>query len=160
MPPLFLPTLFSTPLLLIWIILPAFTFVPESPFISSCAKSTVVAWSLGKATKMFDIHVLFYKHDVYKHIQAYKHIQQKKQRRTPLLLPHVKCLSTSTLFVPLAGHSLDDELGEDASFLDEIGRLLDSPKTSTLFLPHRTKLFSDYNDARRSVKRRIEQKNK
>ena len=29
-----------------------------------------------------------------------------------------------------------------------------------LFLPHRTKLFSDYNEARRSVKRRIEQKNK
>ena len=26
-----------------------------------------------------------------------------------------------------------------------------------LFLPHRTKLFSDYNEARRSVKRRIEQ---
>ena len=29
-----------------------------------------------------------------------------------------------------------------------------------LFLPHRTKLFFDYNKARRSVKRRIESKNK
>ena len=29
-----------------------------------------------------------------------------------------------------------------------------------LFLPHRTKQFSDYNEARSSVKRRIEQKNK
>ena len=29
-----------------------------------------------------------------------------------------------------------------------------------LFLPHRTKLFSDYNEARRSVKRRIKQKTK
>ena len=38
---------------------------------------------------------------------------------------------------------MDDELEEDASFLDEIGRLLDSRKKSTLFLPHRTKLFSD-----------------
>ena len=45
---------------------------------------------------------------------------------------------------------------EDASFLDEIGRLFDSHKRSTLFLPHRTKLFSNYNEARRSVKRRIE----
>ena len=66
----------------------------------------------------------------------------------------------STSFVPLAGHSMDDELEEDASFLDEIGRLFDSRKTSTLFLPHRTKLFSDYNEARLSMKRRIEQKNK
>ena len=64
----------------------------------------------------------------------------------------------STSFVPLAGHSMDDELEEDISILDEIGRLFDSRKTSTLFLPHRTKLFSDYNQALRSVKRRIEQK--
>ena len=66
----------------------------------------------------------------------------------------VNVLSTS--FVPLAGHSMDDELEEDASFFDEIGRLFDSRKTSTLFLPHRAKLFSDYNEARRSVKGRIE----
>ena len=66
----------------------------------------------------------------------------------------------STSFVPLAEHSMDDELEEDASFLDEIGRLFESRKTRTLFLPHRTKLFYDYNEARRSVKRRIEQKNK
>ena len=66
----------------------------------------------------------------------------------------------STSFVPFAGHSMDDDLEEDASFLDEIGRLLDSPKTTTLFLPHRTKLFSDYREARRSMKKRIEQKNK
>ena len=50
---------------------------------------------------------------------------------------------------------MGDELKKNASFLDEIGRLFDSSKTSTLFLPHRTKLFSDYNEARRSVKGRI-----
>ena len=66
----------------------------------------------------------------------------------------------STSSAPLAGHSMDDELEGDASFLDEIGRLFDSRKTSTLFLPHRTKLFSDYNEARRNVKRKIQQKNK
>ena len=66
----------------------------------------------------------------------------------------------STSFVPLAGHGMDDELEEKASFLDEIKRLFDSRKTSTFFLPHRTKLFSDYYEARRSVKSRIEQKNK
>ena len=49
-----------------------------------------------------------------------------------------------TSFVPLAEHSMDDELEEDASFLDEIGRLFNRRKTSTFFLPHRTKLFSDY----------------
>ena len=66
---------------------------------------------------------------------------------------------SSTSFVPLAGHSMEDELEEDAPFLDEIGRLFDSGKTSTFFLPHRTKLFSDDNEARRSVKRRTDQKN-
>ena len=66
----------------------------------------------------------------------------------------------STSFIPLAGHSMDDELEEDASFLDEIGRLFDSHKTSVSLLPHRAKLFSDYNQARHRVKRRIEQKNK
>ena len=44
-------------------------------------------------------------------------------------------------------NSMGDELEKNASFLDEIGRLFDSRKTSTLFLPHRTKLFSDYNEA-------------
>ena len=63
-----------------------------------------------------------------------------------------------TSFVPLAGHSIDDKLKEDTSFLDEIGHLFDSRKTSTLFLPRHTKLFSDYNEARHSVKRRIEQR--
>ena len=54
---------------------------------------------------------------------------------------------------------MDNQLEEDVSFfLDEIGRLLDSRKTSTLFLPPCTKLFSDYNEARPGVKRRIEQK--
>ena len=55
---------------------------------------------------------------------------------------------------------MDDELEEDASFLDEIGRLFDSCKTSSLFLPHRTKLLSHYKEAQRNVRRRIEQKNK
>ena len=66
----------------------------------------------------------------------------------------------STLFVPLAGHSMDSEPEDDASFLDEIRRIFDSRKTSLLFLPNRAKLFSDNNEVRRSVKRRIEQKNK
>ena len=39
----------------------------------------------------------------------------------------------STSFVPLAGNGMDDELEEDVSSLDEIGRLLDSRKTSTFF---------------------------
>ena len=50
---------------------------------------------------------------------------------------------------------MGDELEKNPSFLDEIGRLFDSRKTSTLFLPHRTKSFSDYNEARRSVNGRV-----
>ena len=66
----------------------------------------------------------------------------------------------STSFVPLSGQGMDDEPEEDASFLNEIGHLFDSRKTSTFFLLHRTKLCSDYNEARQSMKRRIKQKNK
>ena len=32
--------------------MPASPFIPDSPFINSCAQSTAVAWSLGKATKL------------------------------------------------------------------------------------------------------------
>ena len=39
-----------------------------------------------------------------------------------------------TSFAPLSGHGMNDEPEEDASFLDEIGRLFDSRKTSTFFL--------------------------
>ena len=50
--------------------MPATPFIPDSPFINSCAQSTVVVCSLGKATKLFDICFLKKKHDIYKHIQA------------------------------------------------------------------------------------------
>ena len=68
--PLINYSLFSTPRFLILEILPASHFIPDTPFINSCAQSTGVAWSLGKATKLFDVHVSFYKHDVYRNIQA------------------------------------------------------------------------------------------
>ena len=60
----------------------------------------------------------------------------------------IVCITTTTHFEP------------DQVFFIRIhlGCLFNSRKTSTLFLPHCTKLFSDYNEARRSVKRRIEQK--
>ena len=48
----------------------AFPFIPDSPFVNSCAQSTAVAWNLGKAIKLFDVHVFFYKHYAYKRIQA------------------------------------------------------------------------------------------
>ena len=75
----------ALPIYWFWRIFPASSITPDSSFMNSCAQSTVLAWSLGKATELF----------VY-----------------------------------------------------------------MLFLPHRTKLFSDYNEAQRSVKRRNEQKNK
>ena len=75
----------ALPIYWFWRILPASPFIPDSSFMNSCAQSTMLAWSLGKATELF----------IY-----------------------------------------------------------------MLFLPHHTKLFSDYNEAQRSVKRRNEQKNK
>ena len=105
-----------------WIILPAFTFIPDSPFINSWEQPTAVAWSLGKHTKL--MYLFFYNRNIYKGIQAqgwwfFKHILN--------------------IMLSLAKLCLFD-------------------KTSTLLLPHRTKLFSDYNEAWRSVKRRIMQK--
>ena len=47
----------ALPVFWFWRILPASPFIPDSPFINSCAQSTAVAWSLGKATKLFDVHV-------------------------------------------------------------------------------------------------------
>ena len=42
-----------------WRILPTSPFILDSLFINSCAQSTAVVWSLGKATKLFDVHVFF-----------------------------------------------------------------------------------------------------
>ena len=64
------PTLFSTLRLLILENFVSLPFYSRCPFINSFAQSTAVAWSLGKVTKLFDVHVFFYKHDVYKHIKA------------------------------------------------------------------------------------------
>ena len=60
----------ALPVYYFWRILPASPFISDSPFINSCVQSTAVAWSLGKAAKLFDAHVFFNKHDVYKHIQG------------------------------------------------------------------------------------------
>ena len=66
---------------------------------------------------------------------------------------------SSTAFFPLSGLCSDAAIDEDAQFLDAFGNLFESHETSRLFLPHLTKLRSVYDDARRSVKRRIEENN-
>ena len=66
---------------------------------------------------------------------------------------------SSTPFFPLPGLCTDAAIDEDAQFLDALGNLFESHETSRLFLPHLTKLRSVYDDARRSVKRRIEENN-
>ena len=60
-------------------------------------------------------------------------------------------------FVPLSNRSANPEINGDAMFLDAFGNLMESHQTSTMFLPHLTKLRSVYDEARRSVKRRIEE---
>ena len=63
-------------------------------------------------------------------------------------------------FVPLSNRSANPEINGDAMFLDAFGNLMESHQTSTMFLPHLTKLRSVYDVARRSVKRRIEEESK
>ena len=63
-------------------------------------------------------------------------------------------------FVPLSNRSANPEINGDAMFLDAFGNLMESHQTSTMFLPHLTKLRSVYDEARRSVKRRIEEESK
>ena len=58
-------------------------------------------------------------------------------------------------FVPLAGNCYDTEINSDATFLDSLGNLLHNLKTST-FLPRLIKVHATYDDARCSVKKRIE----
>ena len=60
----------ALPVYYFWRILPASPFISDSQFINSSVQSTAVAWSLGKAAKLFDVHVFFNKHDVYKDIQG------------------------------------------------------------------------------------------
>ena len=38
--------------------MPVSHFIPDSPFINLSAQSTAVAWSLGKAAKLFVVHVV------------------------------------------------------------------------------------------------------
>ena len=47
----------ALPIYWFWRILQASPFIPDPPFINSCAQSVAVAWSLGKATKLFDVRV-------------------------------------------------------------------------------------------------------
>ena len=77
-------------------------FIPDSPFINSCAQSTAEK-TITSATLEMLVNV------------------------------------PSTSFAPLAGHGMDDEPEKDASYLDEIGRLFDSRKAKTFFLPYRPK---------------------
>ena len=86
--------------------MPASPFIPDSPFINSCAQSTAENTTTSAALEML-VNV------------------------------------PSTSFVLLSGHGMEDEPEEDTSFLDEKGCLFDSRKTSTFFLPHRTKFKHD-----------------
>ena len=164
--------------------MPATLFSPDSPFINSCAQSTAVAWSLGKATKLFDVRFFFYKHDVYKHIQAQVWWFFKNMLSIMLSLAKycmlsnsvgsmnfsiltmifsVKCCKTfSFWFIKNAAKEMLLTWGQVAYYIivcitttthfepDQVffirihlGCLFNSRKTSTLFLPHCTKLFSD-----------------
>ena len=47
----------ALPVYYFWRILLVSPFILDTSFINSYAESAVVAWSLGKATKLFDVHV-------------------------------------------------------------------------------------------------------
>lgn len=58
--------------------------------------------------------------------------------------------------VALAGISQNTEVDKDAIFLDKMQNVLDECETSTLFLPFGNRLVTTVNNARRAVKKRIE----
>ena len=54
----------------------------------------------------------------------------------------------------------DDSINKNARFLDELTLLFNKHETSETFLPHLKKLQNVYNEARRSLRKRIENKKK
>ena len=54
----------------------------------------------------------------------------------------------------------DDSINKDARFLDNLTLLFNKHGTSETFLPYLKKLQNVYNEARRSVRKRIENKKK
>ena len=58
--------------------------------------------------------------------------------------------------VALAGISQYAEVNKDAIFLEKMQNVLDECETSTLFLPFGNRLVTTVNNARRAVKKTIE----
>ena len=58
--------------------------------------------------------------------------------------------------VALAGISQNAEVNKDAIFLEKMQNVLDECETSTLFLPFGNRLVTTVNNARRAVKKTIE----
>ena len=58
--------------------------------------------------------------------------------------------------VALAGISQNVEVNKDAIFLEKMQNVLDECETSTLFLPFGNRLVTTVNNARRAVKKTIE----
>lgn len=58
--------------------------------------------------------------------------------------------------VALAGISQNAEVNKDAIFLEKMQNVLDECETSTLFLPFGNRLVTTVSNARRTVKKTIE----
>ena len=54
----------------------------------------------------------------------------------------------------------DEDINKDAKFLDDINKVINDAETSQIFLPQMHKLREAYNDGRKSVRKRVEQKRK
>ena len=54
----------------------------------------------------------------------------------------------------------DEDINKNAKFLDDIKKVINDADTSQIFLPQMQKLREAYNDGRKSVQKRVEQKRK
>ena len=58
--------------------------------------------------------------------------------------------------ISLVGISKDEDINKDAKFLDEVSKVFEKYKTSAKFSSSRNMLENSYQNARRSLKKRIQ----
>ena len=83
--------------------------------------------------------------------------QNKKNAATAVQPDESEIETTGSVIVHLSNFSKDPDINKDAMFLDSMAKVIEMD-TSEIFLGHQRKFQSVYDEARRSVKKRIESK--
>ena len=83
--------------------------------------------------------------------------QNKKNAATAVQPDESEIETTGSVIFHLSNLSKDPDINKDAMFLDSMAKVIEMD-TSEIFLGHLRKFQSVYDEARRSVKKRIESK--